>query len=78
MFKASLLFFGQYDKTVGSGEKNRERRIDRSIDSAYEKVALVMKTGKSTYAQIVLNWGTVNVKAGEKKLVRIEKSDDYR
>ena len=23
-------------------------------------------------------WGTVNVKAGEKKLVRIEKSDDYR
>ena len=37
-----------------------------------------MKTGKSTHAQIVLNWGTVNVKAGEKKLVRIEKSDDYR
>ena len=51
---------------------------DRSIDSAYEKVALVMKTGKSTHAQIVLNWGTVNVKAGEKKLVRIEKSDDCR
>ena len=78
MFKASLLFFGQYDKNVGSSEKIRERRIDRSIDSAYEKVALVMKTGKSTHAQIVLNWGTVNVKAGEKKLVRIEKSDDYR